>query len=289
MEPDWKKADFTNAAKLEDAVRERLRLVYESFARDLGINLSAFLRTSITAAYSGVGRVPYAEFSQNEDQSCFAAILTKPDQHRLVLRADYSVLFPLIGIALGAKSGAFVSPGRKPTEIELQVVTLLFRLVLSETYRVWASLLKNQLETLALEIEPTPSRILPGTELLCAAEFDLTVGEASGKLRIAAPPTLFSDALSEQERPQEPYPEPVASVESTLELMMPARVAIDVWLDASEIRLGDLLQLREGQIVKLEHAVEQRVDCTLNGQPGFEGQVVSTGAHRAFLIEDFGG
>lgn len=287
METDWKKADFTNSGQLAEAVHARLRLVYEPFARDLGINLSAFLRTSVTAQYAGVSLGPYADFCKDEDRSCFASVLTKPQQHKLLLRADYSALFPLIGIALGAKPGVFVPPERKPTEIEMQVVTLLFRLVLSETYRAWAPLLNAPLETLALEIEPTASGILPATEPVCTAEFDLTVGEASGKLSIAAPDTLFADALDQAEEQQAPGPEAAASVEGTLELMMSANVAVDVWLDASEIRLGDLLQLREGQVIKLEHAIEQRVGCTLNGKPGFAGQVVSTGTRRGFLIDDF--
>jgi flagellar motor switch/type III secretory pathway protein FliN len=52
------------------------------------------------------------------------------------------------------------------------------------------------------------------------------------------------------------------------------------------MRLGELLHLREGQIVKLDHPVEGKVVCTLNGSAGFSGQIVSTGSRRAFLVED---
>jgi flagellar motor switch/type III secretory pathway protein FliN len=69
--------------------------------------------------------------------------------------------------------------------------------------------------------------------------------------------------------------------------MLPAKVAVDVWLDGCEMRLGDLLQLREGQIVKLDHPVERKVVCTLNGSTGYSGQIVSTGSRRAFLAEEF--
>jgi flagellar motor switch protein FliM len=53
------------------------------------------------------------------------------------------------------------------------------------------------------------------------------------------------------------------------------------------VRLGDLLRLREGQIVRLEHPVERSAVCTLNGLSSFSGQIVSTGERRAFQVEDF--
>ena len=61
---------------------------------------------------------------------------------------------------------------------------------------------------------------------------------------------------------------------------------MQVWLDGSEMRLGDLLQLREGQIVRLDHPVERMAVCTLNGVSSFNGQIVSTGQRRAFQVED---
>ena len=39
---------------------------------------------------------------------------------------------------------------------------------------------------------------------------------------------------------------------------------------------------QEGQIVRLDHPVERRAVCALNGQASFNGQIVSTGQHRAF-------
>ena len=74
-----------------------------------------------------------------------------------------------------------------------------------------------------------------------------------------------------------------------MQLMLPAKVNVDVWLDGSQMRLRDLLQLREGQIVKLDHPVERRAVCTLNGKQSFNGQIVSTGARRAFMVEEASG
>ena len=287
MEPDWTQVDFQNTGRLQGVNGDRLRLAQEALARDLSINLSAFLRNSVTATFRSAGETIFGDFLGGASHSCFSLALVRPDQHKLLLALEQSVLYPLIGIALGAKPGSFTPPERQPTEIELQVVGLLVRLILAETYRAWATILETQLETVTVEIEQTPARVFPAAESVFAVHFDLSLGEHSGKLALLAPASLFQRILSEPQPAPEPKMEPTASAGTVLYLMMPAKVAVDVWLDGCEMRLGDLLQLREGQIVKLDHPVERKVVCTLNGGAGLRGQIVSTGARRAFLAEDF--
>ena len=71
-----------------------------------------------------------------------------------------------------------------------------------------------------------------------------------------------------------------------MELLLGGQVAMQVWLEGSEMRLGELLRLQEGQIVRLDHPVERTAVCTLNGVSSFSGQIVSTGQRRAFQVED---
>ncbi len=288
MEPDWSQVDFQNAAaRLEGVNAERLRLAQEALARDLAISTSAFLRTSVTATFSGAGEILFGDFLNGASGSCYALALVRPEPHKVLVAMERSVLYPLIGIALGAKSGTFTAPERQPTDIELQVVGLLVRLVLGEVYRSWATILETQLETLTLEIEQTPARVYPATESVFAIHFDLALGEHTGKFTLLAPVGLFQRILCETQGAGERKAEPSSSRGGALGLMMPAKVAVDVWLDGCEMRLGDLLQLSEGQIVKLDHPVERKVVCTLNGSAGFRGQIVSTGTRRAFLAEEF--
>jgi flagellar motor switch protein FliM len=92
--------------------------------------------------------------------------------------------------------------------------------------------------------------------------------------------------VAEEESAAPEKPETRVSVEATLELLLGGQVAIEVWLDGSEMRLGDLLELREGQIVRLDHPVERMAVCTLNSVASFSGQIVSTGQRRAFQVEN---
>jgi flagellar motor switch protein FliM len=286
MESNWTKAEFRTNGKLQGVPGELVRLANETLARELTISLSAFLRTSITAAYSGGGEIPYGEFPLSDSQ-CVGLALARPDDRKLLLVMGYAALLPLVGIALGAKAGTFGSEERKPTEIELQVVSLLYRLILKDAYRAWVTLMQAPLETVTLEFDPAPARILAPTEPVFAARFDITVREQTEQLTLLTPPELFATVLAVEETPvHREKPEP-ASIEATLEMLMAGQVSISVWLDGAQMRLGDLLRLAEGQIVRLDHPVERRAVCALNGQTSFSGQIVSTGQRRAFQVEDF--
>jgi flagellar motor switch protein FliM len=199
---------------------------------------------------------------------------------------EYSVLFPLVGVALGAKAGSFTPPGRKPTDIESQVVNILFRLMLAEAFRGWTPVVKMQLETAALEIDRLQGRTFHGTDAVFVTRFEITLGEHVGRLSIVVPLELFANAAAEEAIDRERTNAAGTSNEATLQLMLPAKVSVDVWLDGSQMRLKDLLNLREGQVVKLDHPVERKAVCTLNGTTGFTGQIVSTGARRAFMVEE---
>jgi flagellar motor switch protein FliM len=286
MESNWTKAEFRTHGKLQGVPGELLRLANEALAGELTISLSAFLRTSVTAAYLGGEEIPYGEFPVSDSQ-CVGLALARQDDRKLLVVGELSVLLPLVGIALGAKAGTFGSGDRKPTEIELQVVSLLYRMILADAYRAWAALVQAPIETVTLEFDPAPARILAPTEPVFAARFEITLGEQTGKVTLLTPPDLFATVLAEEEGPaHREKPEP-ASVEATLEMLMAGQVSVSVWLDGAQMRLGDLLRLAEGQVVRLDHPVERRAVCAINGQTSFSGQIVSTGERRAFQVEDF--
>ncbi len=287
-ESNWTKAEFRVGSKLQGVPGELVRLANETLARELSISLSAFLRTSVTATHTRSGEISFGEFPTADKRACFGLALVRPDDRKLILVVENSVLLPLVGVALGAKAGSFGVVDRKPTEIELQVVKLLYRMMLSDAYRSWAGLMETPLETVSLDFEPAPSRILPPTEPVFAVHFDLGASDQVGQLTLLVPPDLFTSVVAEEEPVAVvEKPDSSVSVEATLELLLGGQVGFEVWLDGSEMRLGDLLRLSEGQIVRLDHPVERRAVCTLNGVSKFSGQIVSTGQRRAFQVEDF--
>ena len=150
----------------------------------------------MTAKHTERRRDVIRRVSGGRDKACFGLALVRPDDRKLIVVVEHSVLLPLVGVALGAKAGSFGAADRKPTEIELQVVGLLYRMILSDAYRCWATLMNTPIETVSLEFEPAPARILPPTDPVFAARFELTAGEQTGQLTLLTPPDLFATVIA---------------------------------------------------------------------------------------------
>ena len=283
MDTTWTRANLASSRKC-GALPDIVRPTHEVLGRELALSLSAFLRTTVAVEHvEGIERTFDDRHSEESPRSAGTALVRPGDQPVLV-ELDHSILYPLIGIALGAKPGSFASPDRKPTDLELQVVNIIFRLILSEAYRAWEPLLKQHLETVTLELDQAASKAFPATAPVFVGRFLLKLAEHGGHLTLVTRPAFFAKALAVEE----PIQEEASSGRSTdkaLELLLPANVSVDVWLDGSQMSLQDLLQLREGQVT-LDHPVERKAVCTVNGKPGFSGQIVSTGLRRGFLVDD---
>jgi len=286
MDTTWTRAQLAGSSSKRGALSDVVRPTHEVLGRELALSLSAFLRTTITVEHTeGAERSFETRHSGDETPHSSVIALARPGDQPVLLELDHSILYPLIGIALGAKPGSFTSPDRKPTDLELQVVNIIFRLILSEAYRAWELVLKQHLETATLDLDQANPKAFQPASPVFVARFEMKLGEHTGFLALVMRPTFFAKALAPEE-PRAAEPDTTGSHEKALDLLLPAKVSLDVWLDGSQMSLQDLLQLREGQVVTLDHPVERKALCTLNGKPGFSGQIVSTGLRRGFLVEE---
>jgi flagellar motor switch protein FliM len=55
-------------------------------------------------------------------------------------------------------------------------------------------------------------------------------------------------------------------------------------MEGPTLSIGDLLGLREGNLLTFDFPVDRPIELVVNGAPKFTGQVVSTGRKRACQI-----
>jgi flagellar motor switch protein FliM len=114
--------------------------------------------------------------------------------------------------------------------------------------------------------------------------FNLRCGEHSGVLEIAAPQSFFDSfagAAPEQKAPGDAL-EPDAR--QKLALLDEAGVSLEVRLDGPLLPVADLMNLSPGQVIKLDHPLDQPLRGVVNRTLTMEGAVVSSGKRRAFQI-----
>ncbi len=75
-------------------------------------------------------------------------------------------------------------------------------------------------------------------------------------------------------------------MERNARLLEDAEVELEVLLEGTHLSFGDLRALRQGQVVRFDHGLNQPLRGVVNGDLTVIGHVLSAGNKRAFQVEE---
>jgi flagellar motor switch protein FliM len=250
--------------------------------------LSAFLRSDFQATLQDLSVQTSAGFQAAlPSPTCFMVFRLRPRDERMYLHLNCATVFGLLELLLGGKCGPDPAAPRNLTEIEWSLLEEIVRVMVRPLGEAWQAFATVEFEVESLVSEPgllapsDPSQ--PHNQPLIRLAFDLQCGEHSGALEIAAPQSFFDAAgTTPVQKASGDAPEPDAR--QKLALLDHAGVALEVRLDGPLLPVGDLMNLKPGQVIKLDHPLDQPVRGVVNGALSMKGAVVSSGKKRAFQI-----
>jgi flagellar motor switch protein FliM len=283
---------YQSSTSVSEASRKTIASIHATFAGELGTQLSVYLRSAVSVKYTGLEECTFAQFmSARKPCSCASSIKGSSkapalDSH-LILDVEPSLLFAFVEVLLGGKPADRPMPDRPPTEIEKQLLALVLTSMTAQLERAWCTMGSISLQFGRIERDPHLARMFSPPDAVLVARFDVAVGAQTGCLAVLTP-THAAEAVIQSVKPDSDddveIPEPVR----ISQMVMESSIRFDVWLDGVSLQLRDLVQLREGHVIKFDYPTARNLQSTLNGVNGFSGQVVSTGRKRAFLIQPEG-
>ncbi len=276
---------FQSYASVPEACLKALVAVHEAFARELEMQLAAYLRANLSIKYVRSEEAAFSDFiNARGTHRCGGPASFQPFDGQFLLDLDSPALFALLELMLGGKPATRVAPERGPTEIEKQLIGVVFRFMASGLETAWSTVTKTSVHFSGIEKASQIARTFSPSDLVIAAHFEIKTGDQSGLLTVITPAQVVSAALDAADRADAGVPDQPMESARVSSVMMQASVQVDVWLDGVSLQLRDLVQLREGYVIKFDHPTDRPLECTLNGETRFPGQVVSTGRKRAFLL-----
>lgn len=164
---------------------------------------------------------------------------------------------------------------RPLSEIELRLANRIVGMFLAEARRAWGDTFDLKLDILQVDSEPRLLRVLPTDEMVVLVAFELTLGGLRGMMRLCLPcravQRIESQRTSGAGKGHEPSfgdprnrgtpggPRPVPSTSS---------VELEVTLAETQIAVGDLDDLRVGDIIATETAVDDLAVVSIKGEVG---------------------
>jgi len=266
-----------------------LRTVHERFAPSLATALSAFLRSDFQVSFEDLSVQTSAGFQAAlPSPTCLMIFRLHPRDERMYLHLDCATVFGLLELLLGGKCGPEPAAPRNLTEIEWSLLEEIVRVIVRPLGEAWQLFATVEFEVESLVSEPGlaaqsyPDQ--PANQPMIRLMFNMTSGEQSGRLEIAAPQSFF-DAAGTTTAPHGTADTLEPDARQKLALLAEAGVSLEVRLEGPLLPVAELMNLKTGQVIKLDHPLDQPLRGVVNGALSMQGAVVSSGKKRAFQVE----
>ncbi len=280
--------DFRRLDRIAKSQLRAIHLLHDTFVRNLGSSLSAYLRSYLTVNLVSVEQLSYGEFLEGlPSPTCITSLSLKPYEGNAVLELNPSIIFPVLEMLLGGNGKNAVVVQREITEIEQSLLDGLFRIILHDLTEAWKGVTTIDFKIESMEKEPQLLQVLAPNEAVVAVGIEVRTGESTGMMNMAMPAIIIKMMRQkfEQQWSVRKAESSEAEQERMLGFLCDAMVELDSRLEGARFRVADFLNLEEGDLVMFDHPLHRSVDGIVNGKLKFKGQLVRVGNNKAFRVE----
>ena len=280
--------DFRRLDRIAKSQLRAIHLLHDTFVRNLGSSLSAYLRSYLTVNLVSVEQLSYGEFLEGlPSPTCITSLSLKPYEGNAVLELNPSIIFPVLEMLLGGSGKNPAVVQREITEIEQSLLDALFRIILHDLTEAWKGVTTIDFKIESIEKEPQLLQVLAPNEAVVAVGIEVRTGDSTGMMNMAMPAIIIK--MMRQKFEQQWSVRKAESSETEQQRMLgflcDAVVELDSRLEGARFTVADFLGLEEGDLVMFDHPLHRSVDGIVNGKLKFKGQVVRVGNNKAFRIE----
>jgi flagellar motor switch protein FliM len=278
--------DFRRPDRIPKSQLRAIRFLHENFVRSLVSSLTAYLRAYLSGNLISVEQIPYTTFLEGlPAQTCMVPLTLLPFGGNALLEINPSLIYPILELLLGGKDTS-TQAKRELTEMERHLLDSLFRLIAHDLEETWRGVADVEFRIDSLETGRQLIRTLGPTEAVVAIGMEFRIDDAAGMINLAMPSITIKGMVQKfdqqwtggQSDPSD------ADQRRVLKLLRRAAVEVEPQL-VSSLSVKDLLALEVGSVVVLDHTVNRPITSVANRKAKFDGEVVCSGAHRAFLVE----
>jgi flagellar motor switch protein FliM len=280
--------DFRRPSKFSRDHVRAFQIVHETFARQFSTVLATTLRAVAHCSLTSVDQLTYDEYIRSLPNPSFMVILSlAPLPGAAVLQLPLPITFAAIDRLLGG-GGDALSPKRPLTEIESNLMRGLIDRALRELEYAYESLQHIQAEVVQQEFNPQFAQIAAPSDMALAVSFETRIGEKRGTSSICIPYATMQPVL-----------EHLASqslfhggngydmLEWTHQLedaVSDCPVELSVSFDHVDLTSAEIVGLRVGDVVPLNHATTKPVTVSVGGIPCYTAVTGRRGKRLACLI-----
>lgn len=268
--------DFKKALRFSQDQIRTLSRIHENFARLLTSYFSTQLRTYVQITVEAVEQVSYQEYIRDvQKKSILGVFEATPLQGSMVMDFSPDVAYVMFDRLLGGQ-GAVLEKDSDLTEIEISVIERVFSKSLDCFQEAWSSVVRLSPELKEIEVNPQFLTMSPPNETVILVRLHTKIGQVEGIINICLPHVVLEQILpklsakhwlANQKKAIETH-----EVEALEEKLQGTKMEIKAVLGKSTIELGDFLNLKNGDVIRLNESYDVPVTLLVDEKVKFYAQ-----------------
>lgn len=282
--------DFRNFAISTRLKIPGIDVINDALARALRIGFSTMLREMVDMTNIPTQMERFRDFMNKIPVPTSIHIFKlEPLKGNSLLIIDAPLVFVFVERFLGGGERKIIKvEGREFTPIEQKLIKRVVDMLFLELEKAWKNVYPVKPKYIRGEVNPQFARVLQPEETVLVTGFNLDMESISGKI-------LFCYSLSSfqpiKEKLYSPYQiEEVVDTKwrrSLEQIILNSEVSLTALLGKGKITLGDLIHLKEGDVILLEKKAEDPIEIRVEDNPKIHGKMGVFKRHLAIQIEKF--
>lgn len=280
--------DFKRPNKFSKDQIHTLQVIHENFSRLLTTFFSAHLRTVVQLNVLSVEQLTYEEFVRSIPNPTILNIITlEPLEGNAIFEINPDIGFSIIDRMFGG-------PGEAPekirplTDIEKTVMDRVINRALDFLKEAWDSVIDFNPRLEMSESNPQFTQIVSPTEMCVLISLETKIGEAEGMLNLCIPYLVLEPIITNlsthfwfNSASKDSTAENIASLKKKIER---ATVPIVVELGKANITIRELLEIQNGDVLKLDTLANDALDIFIGNRKKYVGLPGVNGSKMAVQI-----
>jgi flagellar motor switch protein FliM len=268
-----------------------LQTIHESFARQLGLILTAYLRMTVEMDVVSVDQLTYDEFIRSMPSPMTVSILElDPLPGQVLMGMGYEVTSSIIDRMLGG-TGSSESRARELTDVEQLLIRRVIDRASVALEEAWRSVMSINVSLVGMEDSYTLIQVATPGEIVALITFEVNLGSRdSGLVSFCIPFPVLESVIS-QLSAQHIFHRQQSSVSSDqqdiiLHKLNHAVMPVQCLLGGTEIHVKELLELSVGDVIRLDREAKENLLICVNGRPKFFGRPGTVKKNLAISITE---
>ena len=268
--------DFKRPNRVSKEQLRAFRGIHDKLARSLASQISAIMRSIVEIQLHSVDQMTYGEFLMSlPNPTSFNVFSMKPLEGNMVLEINPSIAFPMLDRLLGGKGEPFET-SREFRDIELSLFETILRVMMSTLKESWGPVSEIYPSVESKESSPNVVQIVAQNEIIVMVVMEIIIGHSSGMMNLCYPVIALEPLLPKLASRDLMLNETSSKKSRNKELKVllgGANVGVEAYLGETELSLRAILDLKAGEIIRLNNSADDTVTVSVDGKDRFRGNI----------------